>query len=236
LGVLGASRLFGRLDREVLRQLRDDFHGEHIESGQVIPRERLSAEFFIVEGGRVERVYSDRESGRELTLETLRSGGGFSLLSVLDGEPSQNMTVAAETSSLLAVPVSVLRRWLPMYPDLSAAFFRELSEQLRRLESLAGELACSNTLTRLARLLVHHAVDHSSSLLESHEHLPLEIDLTQEELARMIGSVRVVVNRHLQTLSRLDAVELERGKIRIRDFERLSELCELPLREHLRAG
>ncbi|HHO59747.1 MAG TPA: helix-turn-helix domain-containing protein, partial [Thiotrichales bacterium] len=68
----------------------------------------------------------------------------------------------------------------------------------RKMEDLATDLALYDTMTRLARLILRHVVPHHPQSRQSHHRLNLIHDLHDEALARMVGSVRQVVNRHLQ--------------------------------------
>lgn len=47
------------------------------------------------------------------------------------------------------------------------------------------------------------------------------IEKTHEEIAKDIGSVRVVVSRVLKELEKEDLISLQRGKLFIRDYEAL---------------
>jgi hypothetical protein len=70
-----------------------------------------------------------------------------------------------------------------------------LGKPIRTLEELASDLSLHDTATRLAKLILRH-VDHENQPPE----LKLINDVSNKELASMIGSVRVVVNRHLTKL------------------------------------
>ncbi len=52
---------------------------------------------------------------------------------------------------------------------------------------------------------------------------PLELNLTQDELAAFVGASRVSVNRVLGDLERRDIVGVHRRRITIKDAERLAK-------------
>jgi hypothetical protein len=60
---------------------------------------------------------------------------------------------------------------------------------------------------------------------------PLVNTLSDEAMARMIGSVRVVVNRHLQDFIKMDMISTTRGELVVRDLEKLREYCGKALGE-----
>ncbi len=45
-------------------------------------------------------------------------------------------------------------------------------------------------------------------------------------MARMIGSVRFIVNRHIQDFTRMALISTSRGQLAVRDLEKLREYCE----------
>jgi len=45
-------------------------------------------------------------------------------------------------------------------------------------------------------------------------------------MARMIGSVRVVVNRHIQEFKRIGLISTSPGQLVVQDLRRLREYCE----------
>jgi hypothetical protein len=53
--------------------------------------------------------------------------------------------------------------------------------------------------------------------------------LSDEAMARMIGSVRVVVNRHIQDFIKMGLISTTRGELVVRDLEKLREYCERAL-------
>jgi len=85
-----------------------------------------------------------------------------------------------------------------------------LGKQIRDLEELASDLSLHDTATRLAKLILRH-LDHES---QQQQELKLINDLSNEELASMIGSVRVVVNRHLIKLKKSNGCNLS-SRIRL---------------------
>ena len=58
------------------------------------------------------------------------------------------------------------------------------------------------------------------------KHLGLLQNLPHEEIASMIGTVRHVVNRHLQQLKREGILNIERKKLAVNDVKKLLEKVE----------
>lgn len=91
---------------------------------------------------------------------------------------------------------------------------------MRALEELATDLSLHDTLTRLARLILRHTnPEHSQELQLIH-------DLSDAELAKMIGTVRTVVNRHLQHFKKEGIVETHRNHLGVKDLHGLLNMID----------
>jgi CRP/FNR family transcriptional regulator, cyclic AMP receptor protein len=123
----------------------------------------------------------------------------------------------------LSAPIASFHEWLERYPLFRRAVYCYIAKQLGDLTELADGLALHDTMTRLAHLLLRHfdtAKDtgaHSVNLIR---------DLSHEELASLIGSVRVVVNRLLARLKKEAIVELHNGELGIVNLKRLLRHAE----------
>ena len=96
-----------------------------------------------------------------------------------------------------------------------------LDKQIRRIFNLAFDMALHDTGTRLMKLFLQHTV------LDNPRHrLKLINDLSNEELAGMIESVRVVVSRYMQKLKKEGIVIARRGRLEIKDLHALVEKIE----------
>jgi CRP/FNR family transcriptional regulator, cyclic AMP receptor protein len=219
MNILVNSPLFAGLSRNVLEEMASALVLESWPQdcqllGPAMPADR----FRVVVRGRVKITSSNGDNGRELTLWLLGPGEGFDVVSLLDGQPH---TLCAWTLdddvATLSAPTALFREWLERFPPFRGAFHRYIALKLRELTELASDLALHDTMTRLARLLLRH-FDPAQRQLTG---LNLIHDLPQEELASLIGSVRVVVSRLLAQLKREAVVELHQGALRVADLKRL---------------
>jgi CRP-like cAMP-binding protein len=219
--------VFQGVSPSVLKKMAAGLTGESWPKGcQVSTPDGQPDRFRIIASGRVKITRSNGHSGRELTLWLLGPGDGFDIVSLLDGAPHAVGAWTLEEVQTLYAPLDVVRMWLERYPAFRLAVHRYVGQQLRRLADLASELALHDTMTRLAHLLLRHfetTPPHNGPRLE------LLQDLPQEELASLIGSVRVVVSRLLAQLRREAVVELRNGAVRIADLKRLLQLAEVQL-------
>jgi CRP-like cAMP-binding protein len=91
-----------------------------------------------------------------------------------------------------------------------------MAKQLRRMEDLVTDISLYDVYHRIIRLFTRFTKnkngDNSLSLIEN---------LSHEELASMVGSVRKVVNRNLQKLKDEGVIELSRKHIKLKNFQKL---------------
>lgn len=171
--------------------------------------------FFVVDG-RVRFARVDPASGEELTLFLLGAGDCFDAIAGLGNEEHADVVVAA-VDEVEAVKASseTVRGWIDTVPEFRRALIPYLARQMRSLSDLAADFRFHDTQSRLAKLILNHVThpDGRVSLIE---------DLSHDVLASMIGSVRQVVSRHLQTLKQEGAVDFRRGYLKVRDLEALA--------------
>jgi CRP-like cAMP-binding protein len=105
------------------------------------------------------------------------------------------------------------------YPALHQAATRCAGMRLRELADLVEDLALHDTSARLAHLLLRHLDDNENTDHRLH-------GLVHEDIARLIGSVRVVVNRLLNRFKHEGIIHTEAGNIRLADLERLQKKAE----------
>jgi CRP/FNR family transcriptional regulator, cyclic AMP receptor protein len=217
--LLAASPLFAGLNRNTLKEMAGALTLESWPKDvQLQARDSPTGRFLILVRGRVKITRSNARTGRELTLWLLGPGDGFDVVTLLDGEPHSVSAWTLDEVQTLSAPVSVFREWIERFPALRLAIHRYVARQLRELTDLASDLALHDTMTRLARLLLRH---FDTPERGNAARLDLIRNLPQEELATLIGSVRVVVSRLLAELKREAIVELHNGALRVADLKRL---------------
>jgi len=225
LATFKQSALFSDLEEVQLAQMLQHFRRETWKKQSLIGLD-LVERFVVVTRGRVELVRTDYSTGRELTVLLLHPGDVFDLVPLLDGEPHALTPIALDQVDLLSVPITSVREWLRAHPLFNQQLLPYLGHQMRALEDLAGDLIFHDTITRLGRLLTHHLLPGHQPLKTNMPPIHLIHDLSHEVLARMIGSVRVVVSRHIQEWKKNGAVDASRKHLAILDLKALETHCD----------
>ncbi|MFN7065814.1 MAG: Crp/Fnr family transcriptional regulator [Aquificaceae bacterium] len=167
---------------------------------------------FLKEG--LLKVYLISESGREITLYNVLPGQMCLLAMItaysMDEYPAY--TKAEEDSYLYMVPSEIAIKWFEENHWWRSLFMRVLSENLLTLMSLLNSMVSESVKERVVRYLLSN---HGYSIKKTHE-----------EIAKDIGSVRVVVSRALKELEKEGLIYLQRGKVHIKDYKALKRWAE----------
>ncbi len=177
--------------------------------------------FYIILEGRIKVYRYNPQNNREQTLYLLGPRDMFDVLTVLDGQRHEVMTEALDDAKVLELPIEKVREWIDENPAFNRAFFPYMARQMRQVEELASDLSLYDTSTRLMKLLLKN-LDLSSPV----KHLGLLHNLPHEEIASMIGTVRHVVNRHLQQLKKEGILNIERKKLAVNNVKKMLERVE----------
>ncbi len=222
LDPLASSPLFAGVAPETVRSMLAVLSSERWAGRRMVmgPDQTLDR-FYVLRKGRVKVTRQNIRNGREITLFLLGPGDAFNVVCLLDGQLHDVSAQTLDPVEVLSGPVDLWKGWLDQYPAFRQAVRRYIYERLNHLNELACDLALHDTMTRLAHLLLTYCSDRLTC-----RDLVLISDLSHEELAHMIGTVRVVVNRLLAELKREGVVDTRGGKLRVLDLHRLLEKTE----------
>ena len=227
--VLKRSILFSDLDKPTLQAMLGIYRRETWANGAHLPPEVASEQFTVIISGRMELTRTNPETGRQITLFTLTAGDAFDVITLLDGREHDVQPVALEPLELITAPLGKVRQWIETHPAFNRALLPYLGEKIRKLENLSADLALYETVTRLAKLILQQATPDFPLAGVDDLHPPLINTLSDEAMARMIGSVRVIVNRHIQDFIKMGLISTSRGQLVVHDLEKLREYCEMVL-------
>lgn len=167
----------------------------------------------LLDRGRV-AVRITTPSGDVATLRVRGPGEVIGELALLDEGSRRLATVVAlertETLALHRDQFAELRR---KHPSVDAFLVNVLAEEVRRLSGLLVEALHVPVDTRVVRRLVALSEAYADPGAEG----PVEVPLTQEDLASLAGTSRATANRVVGEAERDGIVELRRGRVIILD-------------------
>lgn len=151
----------------------------------------------------------------------LRAGDMMDTITLLDGEPHDVMYETMENTSMFEIPIEKVRELLISNPEFNKIFFPYIAKQMRHMEELATDISLYNTEERLVKLLLQN-LDPNNSLKYKIVH-----GLSNTEIAKLIGTVRHVVERHLKKLKSDGLLEAKSRDLKILDAKSLLEKINL---------
>jgi CRP-like cAMP-binding protein len=210
--------LFLALDPEGAAALRASLTERAVAKGEIIfqegePGDRL----YVILEGKVKLGRSSND-GRESLLAILGPGEMFGELSLFDPGPRTSTAAALTDAVILALSNEQLRPWLAGRPEVAAALLQALARRLRRTNEAMADLVFSDVPGRVAKALMDLGEKFGEITAEG---LMVTHDMTQEELAQLVGASRETVNKALADFAQRGWIRLESRQVMILDVERL---------------
>ena len=176
-------------------------------------------EMFRIVSGSV-RMSVLRHDGREALHSVLQPGDCFGICSMLDNEPRHHTTTANGNVELQVLRRDTCERLRTQHPTFADALFRHMSRHTRLLidylvSSTLDELSC-----RVALRLLNAQKPVAIGGSRNHR----TVDLSQSELALMVGASRQAVNKVLQKLQDEGLISIEYGCVQVLDIAGLQSL------------
>lgn len=172
---------------------------------------------FIIQAGKM-RIFYTGPSGREITLAYWAPGNFVGGPEIFGGSPHMWSGQAVRPTQLLLVRGAELRRQMERCPRLAIALVEALVHKGRCFSALIHMLGTRSAAERLAQLLVLMAEMEGRRRPEG---TIICRTLTQEDLARMVGSTRQWVSSTLDRFRADGVIEITASRIVIRDQARL---------------
>jgi CRP-like cAMP-binding protein len=217
--VLARAGLFQDVEPEAAEALAAQFEYVEVPRGQVIFHEGESGDsLYIVLAGKV-KLGRKSADGRENLVALMGPSDQFGELSMFDPGPRTTTAVAVTDSRLARMPKPALRRWITDRPEIAEKLLRVLARRLRRTNNMLADLIFTDVPGRVAKQLLQLASQFGS--VEG-GHLRVTHDLTQEELAQLVGASRETVNKALADFASRGWLRLEGKGVVILDRDRLA--------------
>jgi CRP/FNR family cyclic AMP-dependent transcriptional regulator len=168
-------------------------------------------DLFIIERGSV-RVVLTSVDGREVVLALLGPGEFFGELSLLDGQPGHADVIAQDDCSLLRLSRDKFRSFIANHTNVAEKLLAVLGRRLRETDALVYDTTFRDVPSRLARVVFKLAANHGR---REDDGIVIGLRLTQEDLAAMIGSSRVSINKYIKGWERQGLLKTKGGVMKI---------------------
>jgi CRP-like cAMP-binding protein len=158
------------------------------------------------------RVYLTAEDGREATINLLEDGEVIGEMSLLDGLQRSAGAAALTTTKLIFIPREPFMQLLDTSTRLARQIILMLCERLRAADAQVDQAIFHDLRHRLVVLLRQIAVLHGR--VEKDMSI-VDLDITQGNLAQMLGASREAVNKQLRALAKEGRIVIDGPRIQI---------------------
>lgn len=223
LWYLKQFNLFNALSEQEMMSLNDLVVDNDVKKKQPIylagePDENL----YFLKKGRVKISRID-ESGKEFTLTLLEPGEIFGELGLFDDSPRETMAVALEDSLICMMRRTDFEAYAVNKPELAFRLNKLMGLRLRQIENRIAELLFRDVPSRLARLLLRLADQHPR---QTKHGVRIDIKLSQQELANLIGATREMTSMTLNSFRKKDFIDIQSKYIYITNRRRLEAIAK----------
>ena len=210
--------LFTALDEASAATLRASMTGVKLSRGQVWFKEGDEGDqLFVVVDGKL-KLGTTSNDGRENLLSILGPGDMFGELSLFDPGPRTATATAVVDSKLLALANDQVIGWVKEHPQVSLQLLGRLAQRLRKANDVLSDLVFADVPGRVAKAIIELGERFGT---KKDDGLHVNHELTQEELAQLVGASRETVNKALADFASRGWVKLEPRAVTILDYERL---------------
>jgi CRP/FNR family transcriptional regulator, cyclic AMP receptor protein len=216
--VLRRAPLFDGLDEESARALRRQMSDVKLSRGEHLFLEGQGGDrLYVVLEGKIKLTRAAAD-GRENLLSVIGPGEMFGELSLFDPRPRTSTASAVTDATVAALAHEELRAWLLERPDVSMHMLQALARRLRRANDVVADLVFTDVPGRVAKNLLDLAERFGE---QDRDGLHVHHDLTQEELAQLVGASRETVNKALADFAARGWLQISARSVLILDTERL---------------
>jgi CRP/FNR family transcriptional regulator/CRP/FNR family cyclic AMP-dependent transcriptional regulator len=219
LATLRSCSLFSRIPWETLQELAERAHERRFAPGAQIVREGDAASgLFVIGSGRV-RVYCLSEEGQQATLEILGPGESLGELALLDNGTRSASAVAMEPVDCVYLSRPDFVEVMDHSPAAMWALVRLLCHRLRRADQCVRTFVFNDVYGRVAAKLTELA---RSQGIQTENGIEIDLNLTQRELASLVGATRESVNKILAYYRQSGQIAVNGQRILVRAPEALA--------------
>jgi CRP-like cAMP-binding protein len=222
--VLARSGLFGGVDPVAADVLAKELDTVEVQKGETLFSEGESgSSLYIVLSGKI-KLGRRAADGRQNLVAIMGPSDIVGELSLFDPGPRTATATALTDARLARLKKTSLRPWLSTRPEITEQLLRVLARRLRRTNDALADLIFTDVPGRVAKNLLQMAGRFGT---RDGGVVRVTHDLTQEELAQLVGASRETVNKALADFASRSWLRLDGKSVIILDPERLARRARL---------
>lgn len=212
--------IFANLSEEDAQELMAVARKRSFRAGEVIfHRDDPGQVLYIIKEGKV-KIALISPDGQEISLVVFGKGECFGEFALLDGEPRSADAIALDKVECYTLQRSDFQNAIMKHPTIAIQVLEVLSRRLRKTDQMVENLIFLDVYGRVAKKLLELANEHGVKVDDGTR---IEVRLTQQELASMVGASRESVNKVMGYFTDKQYISTDKHKItihRIADLQR----------------
>ncbi|AFS78852.1 transcriptional regulator, Crp/Fnr family [Gottschalkia acidurici 9a] len=214
--------LFKNLSNDVLKDIASVAKERIYKKGNIIISEgNKSNDIYIIKEGKV-KVYKTSSTGKNVILDIKGSGSVLAGTTLFSDSLNPATIMTIEDSLVYTLKNSDLENLIRNNSDLALDFIKILSNELHNSQEKITNIALNDTYVRVAKLLLTLSSKHGIDSNDDNT-LKLDLNLTREELASLIGTSRETISRALSQFSKENIIDIKGREIIICNKNKLEE-------------
>lgn len=216
--ILGNHPLFQGLNEEELKHLEEITVQRHYARQAYVFMEgdSMEAVYFIRRG--TIKIFKVDQNGNEQVINLLNPGEMFPHIGFFEDIPYPGTAEVMEDAELIAIRIEDFDNMLLVHPQITLKVMKIMGQKIHMLQLRVQELISQDMLHRVVRTLLRLAGEAGES---DGDQVHINMPITNQDLANMVGSTRETINRALRQLKNKQLIRTNRHGILIYDIEQL---------------
>ena len=220
MDVLRSAPLFAGLPDAAWAALAPRLVSRVVARGEALFREGdPGEELHVIADGKV-KITRTSADGRENAIAILGPGDLLGELAIFDSQERGATATAVNDTTLASLSRADFHAWLAEHPSVSLELLRALAVRLRQTNEAMADLVFTDVPGRIAKTLLGLGERFGSPTGDGG--VRVAHDLTQEELAQLVGASRETVNKALSDFATRGWIRLDGRAVVLLDTERLA--------------
>ncbi len=213
---------FCGLDITISQKIDKEKAPKSLKKGEVLFVDGQEADgVYCIQAGKVKVVRKD-PNGKDAIIRIKGQGDMVGHYHLFQSQKFIATATALEDSHVCFIDKKFLLKTVEEEPELAMRFINHLSNELKNSYLKITSLVSKNVKSRLADLLLQIGSNHGTQL---HEGLRIDVKLTREEMASLIGTVNETVTRFLTEFKDCRIIEEKEKTLYILKPEKLKEIA-----------
>lgn len=211
---------FSELSEEDLQKIADISIERNYKKNMIIFMEGEPGDaFYYIKSGKV-KVYRTYEDGKEHIIHIFGEGDVFGEATLFSSIPYPASASVYEDSIIGFIKNSDLERLIAETPELSMKLIKILVKKLVFAQAKIRDLAFNDVFARTAAQILKLTDDYGK---KTEKGVSIDIQLSRQELAEMIGTTRETVSRVISRFKKEKSITEDKDKIVVVNEQKLRQ-------------